>query len=70
MTAEAPGLLSARLVRRRHVAVVEIEYDAASYSIRYRDSANLDARDGRIHEAYNEWVRKLDQAVRAELETP
>jgi hypothetical protein len=70
MFAEQPGTLSGRLALRSHVAVVEIEFDTAHYSIRYRESTNLDAADGHIHEAYNEWVEKLDRAIRAELERP
>lgn len=64
---EGPGLFTGRLQLRNHLAVVEIEYDAKAYSIRYRDSANLDARDGEIHKAYNQWVENLDKAIRAQL---
>lgn len=64
---EGPGLFTGRLELRNHVAVVEIEYDSKTYSIHYRDSANLDAKDGQIHKAYNQWVENLDKAIRAEL---
>ena len=66
---ERPGLFTGRLALRSHVAVVEIEHDATSYSIRYRDSTNLDAADGHIHKAYNQWIENLDQAIRTELGT-
>ncbi|MGH8704452.1 MAG: hypothetical protein ACREUO_03435 [Burkholderiales bacterium] len=69
MTVEGPGLLAGRLARRSHLAVVVIEYNAGSYSIRYRESVNLDARDGQIHRGYNEWVKSLDKAIRNELQT-
>jgi hypothetical protein len=68
MSADAPGLFTGRLARRHHVAVIEIEHGTRAYSIRYRDSANLDARDGRIHPNYNTWINRLDKAIRAELE--
>jgi len=51
-----------------HLAVVEIEYDERAYSIRYRDSTNLEAKDGQIHPAYNQWIENLDKAIRAELD--
>jgi hypothetical protein len=68
MTTDGPGLFTGRLARRHHVAVIEIEHDTRAYSIHYRDSANLDARDGQIHPNYNTWINRLDEAIRAELE--
>jgi hypothetical protein len=68
LAAEAPGLFGARLRLRNHLAVVKIEYDQKAYSIRYADSANLEAKDGLIHRAYNEWIENLDRAIRAQLE--
>jgi hypothetical protein len=70
LDADGPGLFTGRLALRSHLAVVEIEHDTRSYSIRYRDSRNLDAKEGEIHKAYNEWVEKLDQAIRAQLQMP
>ena len=70
LLAERPGVFSGRLSLRAHVAVIEIEHDDRTYSIRYRDSTNLDAADGRIHHAYNEWIEKLDRAIQAELKRP
>jgi len=68
LTVEGPGLLTGRLARRSHLAIVEIKHDAVSYSIRYRDSVNLDAHGGQIHKGYNEWVESLANAIRAELQ--
>jgi hypothetical protein len=68
MSADGPGLFTARLALRHHIAVVEIEHDDRTYSIRYRDSTNLDAKDGDIHRAYNRWVQRLRQEIRKELE--
>jgi hypothetical protein len=61
------GRISGRLVLREHIANVNIEHDAKSYSIKYRDSTNLDAKDGKIHRNYNGWIQNLDKAIRAEL---
>jgi hypothetical protein len=67
MSAEAPGILVARRELRSHVAVVEIEHSTSAYSIRYRESVNLDAGNGRIHRAFNDWVKSLDRAIQAQL---
>jgi len=67
LLAEAPGLFTGRRQLRHHLAVVEIEFDERAYSIRYRDSTNLEAKDGQIHPAYNQWIESLDKAIRAEL---
>ena len=69
MQPTGPGRISGRLALRTHLAVVDIEHDAKSYSIKYRDSTNLDARDGMIHKNYNGWVQNLDKAIRAQLAT-
>jgi hypothetical protein len=65
--AEGPGAFTGRLELRSHVAIVGIEHDTATYSIRYRESVNLHASDGTIHEAYNRWVQSLHRAIRDEL---
>jgi hypothetical protein len=50
--------------------VVDIEHDAKSYSIKYRDSQNLNFADGQIHKNYNGWIQNLDKAIRAQLTYP
>ena len=67
MQPEAPGKLSGRIALRNHTAVVDVEHDTKQYSIKYRDSTNLDARDGMIHRNYNGWIQNLDKNIRAEL---
>lgn len=64
-----PGLLEGRLHLRDHVAVVEIPYAAGEYSIRYKDSANLNYEDGNIHPNYNNWIQNLDNQIRAQVST-
>lgn len=66
MQPEGPGRLSGRLALRTHLAVVDIQHDAKSYSIKYRDSTNLDARDGMIHRNYNGWIQNLEKAIRVQ----
>ncbi|WP_018174591.1 MULTISPECIES: hypothetical protein [unclassified Thioalkalivibrio] len=67
MSETEPGLLEGRLSLRDHIAVVEIPYSDGAYSIRYKDSSNLDYEDGRIHPNYNNWVQNLDNQIRAEI---
>ena len=63
----SPGKLSGRLDLRKHTALVDVTHDTKTYTIKYRDSTNLDAKDGMIHRNYNSWVQNLDKAIRAEL---
>jgi len=67
MQPEGPGRMTGRIALRAHTAVIDIEHDTRSYSIKYRDSTNLDARDGMIHKNYNGWIQNLDKGIRAQL---
>ena len=67
MTPVSPGLISGRLALRDHVAIAEIRYSAATYSITHKDSTNLNYRDGQIHKNYNSWIENLDRDIRANL---
>jgi hypothetical protein len=67
MQNEGPGRITGRLALRTHLAVIDIEHDTKSYSIKYRDSTNLDARDGMIHKNYNGWIQNLDKAIQNHL---
>jgi hypothetical protein len=69
ITQAQPGELVARIFVRRHMAEVGISYDASNYRIEYRDSENLDAHSGRVHQNYFRWVRNLDKAIQIELST-
>ena len=62
-----PGLVAGRLELRTHVAVVDVSYDAKAYSIKYKESVNLDAQGGNIHKNYNGWIENLDRGIRTEL---
>ena len=67
MTPVRPGLVSGRLDLRTHIAVVDVPYDAKSYSIKYKESTNLNADGANIHKNYNGWIENLDRNIRAEL---
>ncbi|OLU33175.1 hypothetical protein BVH03_05145 [Pseudomonas sp. PA15(2017)] len=64
------GQIMALITRRSHQAEITIPYSASGYSIRYRDSHNLDYRKGKIHRNYNKWVRNLDRSIQQELQSP
>ncbi len=67
LTQDAPGRMTGRIALRTHLAVVDIEHDTKSYTIKYRDSTNLNAADGMIHKNYNGWIQNLDKAIRSQL---
>jgi hypothetical protein len=62
-------IVASILVRGRHYAEVGISWDADSYSIRYRDSRELDydAEDREIHGNYNRWVDLLSKGIQGEF---
>ncbi len=67
MKPERPGRLSGRIAVRSHTAAIDVEHTTKTYTVRYRDSANLDAKDGSIHRNYNGWIQNLEKAIRTEL---
>jgi hypothetical protein len=68
ITPDTPGHLTGRLALRTHVAVVDIAHDTNSYSIRYRESTNLQAEGGMIHKNYNGWIQNLEKGIRTQLQ--
>jgi len=67
MAPEAPGKIKGTLNVRGLMAVVDVTHDTKSYSIKYRDSQGLHAKDGTIHKNYNGWIQNLDKRIRNEL---
>jgi hypothetical protein len=67
ITPDKPGQMTGRLALRTHQAVVDINYDSKQYSINYRDSIDLNAKDGQIHKNYNGWIQNLDKGIRSQL---
>lgn len=62
-----PGKMEGVLALRTHRAVVDITYDTKAYSIKYKDSSNLDYDGTNIHSNYNGWIQNLDKAIRTQL---
>jgi type IV pilus biogenesis protein CpaD/CtpE len=67
MTETQPGLVNARIALRSHTATADVRYSAKTYSIIYRNSTDLDRKDGQIHKNYNGWVENLNREIRTEL---
>lgn len=67
MAPEGPGKIKGTLNVRGLMAVVDVTHDTKSYSIKYRDSQGLHAKDGTIHKNYNGWIQNLDKRIRNEL---
>jgi hypothetical protein len=65
---QSSNVLVANYNKNHHYFVsVTIPYSAKAYSIHYRSSKNLMAKHGKIHHAYNRWVRFLDQMIQVQL---
>ena len=67
MNANTPGNVTGVLDLRDHHAVVDVTYDTKAYSIKYKDSTNLNYDGTNIHKNYNGWVENLDKAIRVNL---
>lgn len=67
MVPKGPGNIEGTLILRDHRAVVDIRYDTTTYSIKYKDSSNLNYDGTNIHSNYNGWVQRLDNTIRARL---
>lgn len=64
---KAPGRLVGKLYLRSHIAIIDIRYDKAKYSINYKDSTNLDYDGVNIHSNYNGWIERLNQHILVQL---
>jgi hypothetical protein len=67
VVSRSPGFIDATILQRDHRADIRITYDASSYSIAYRGSENLNAKNGIIHRNYNRWVANLDRDIQRRL---
>lgn len=62
---QGPGKLEAKFTMpdRGHSAIVDIAYDAKTYSINYKSSKFLRYTGTRIHTNYNLWVKRLSREI-------
>lgn len=54
---------------RKHQLVVDIEYDQASFDVKYVDSTNLKYDGEKIHRQYVNWSNNLIRYIQSELVT-
>lgn len=64
-----PGYILGTLKLRSHVAIVDVRYTTKNYSIKYKDSTNLNYDGTNIHNNYNGWISNLDRAIKTQLAT-
>ncbi|MGF1692700.1 hypothetical protein [Photobacterium kagoshimensis] len=64
-----PGTIRGEITKRTHKAVIDVEYNAKTYSIHYVSSENLQYENGEIHRNYNRWVNNLDVDIKKKLAT-
>ena len=64
MVPRGPGSMEGTLALRDHRAIVDINFDTKSYSIKYKDSSNLQYDGSTIHSNYNGWIQNLERAIR------
>jgi hypothetical protein len=64
-----PGKVTLKYNKGKHEVAVDAIYDADGYQLKYVNSANMNYKlvDGQtqIHPAYNDWVAKLNNTIRA-----
>jgi hypothetical protein len=65
---DKPGHATLEYDKGSHRVVIDVDYDADGYQIKYRDSSdmNYEFENGRrlIHPAYNKWIENLGKAIR------
>jgi hypothetical protein len=65
---DKPGRVTLAYEKGSHQVVVDVDYDAQGFQIRYRDSSdmNYELEDGKryIHPNYNKWIAMLGVSIR------
>ena len=67
MKETTPGKIRGEYQARSHQAIIDVTYNAKTYSIEYADSDNLKYEDGKIHRNYNRWINNLDVDIKKKL---
>ena len=62
-----PGHLEGTLYLRKHMAKVDVKFNAKNYSITYKDSEELNYDGDSIHKNYNGWIINLRRAIESRL---
>ena len=61
------AIVATLIVRNKHTIIVSIPFAEDKFSVLYRDSSNMNYKNGEIHPHYNSWVQNLLTAIRSEL---
>lgn len=69
MKSVGKGHMIGTLHLRKHVAVVDITYNKNNYSIRYKNSTNLNYDGTNIHSNYNGWIKNLNKNIQIQINT-
>ncbi|CAB5499438.1 hypothetical protein [uncultured Gammaproteobacteria bacterium] len=69
MTKKSDKHIVGKLTLRTHLAVIDITYDKNSYSIKYKDSTNLNYDGSKIHTNYNGWIQNLQRSIDLRINT-
>ncbi len=62
-----PGQIIGTLNLRKHMVKVDIAYSRTGYSIKYKDSNNMNYDGTNIHANYNNWVQNLNNAIATQV---
>jgi hypothetical protein len=66
---DRPGVLTLEADSGQHRVMVDVAYDAQSYQITYKSSANMNYEQSgartTIHPKYNKWIEDLSTSIRS-----
>lgn len=62
------GVYELTQTKKTHVAVVQVNYDQKTFSIKYKDSSDLLYNGTNIHRNYNRWVQYLERDIQMGLQ--
>ncbi|SMM99144.1 hypothetical protein SPONL_398 [uncultured Candidatus Thioglobus sp.] len=67
MSKKSDGHILGRLALRSHLAIIDITYNKNNYSIKYKNSENLNYDGTNIHTNYNGWIQNLQKAIGVQM---
>jgi hypothetical protein len=62
----ASSMVATLHVRGKHSVSTDVDWAAGTFSVKYRDSVNMNYSGNEIHPNYNRWVQQLVNTIRAE----
>jgi hypothetical protein len=61
------GLMTGTLTTHYNTAVIEIRYDASTYSINHQESTNMEYDGKKIHKDYNNLIKDFSSAIQKNI---